>query len=54
MRLPERNEENTVWTRLEDSEGVGATERRSYKVRDRQDLKQNMLDKMLGTHGVRT
>jgi hypothetical protein len=31
-----------LWT------GIGGTELWSYKVRDRQDLKQNML----GTHGV--
>jgi hypothetical protein len=49
LRLPDRNEENTVWTRLEDTEGVGGTERWSYKEGDNQDLKLNLL----GTHGVR-
>ncbi len=47
--MVDRNEENTVWTRLEDTEGVGGTERWSYEVWDSQDLNQNML----GTHGVR-
>jgi hypothetical protein len=40
----ERNVENTVWTRLEDTEGVGGTEWLSYKV-------QELLKRLQNRHG---